>query len=394
MIWIGIDAHKRVHQAVALSADGVLAQKVIANTPLGWAELLEWATAWPERIWAVEGSGSLGRGVAQHLASRHERVHEVNPRWTAHRRRTLRRPGKSDALDGQAIARLLREEGASLPLVQADDLPVASLQLWSRLREDVVGDMTRLRNRLHALLLLCDPEYRHVIRCLRSRTGVQAARTYTAPGAEPLARVREQAVRQVAEQLALLMDQEQVLRAQIETTVRQRFVPLLAVAGVRPIVAAGLVAELGMPRPGFGVPQLAALAGVAPIEASSAGEVRHRLSRRGNRRLNMLLYLIALAQERAHAPAQAYMTRRQQEGRTARKARRALKRHLVRRIWHQWQACWSSAHSAPALLPVDPGRRLLLPGERPSPQGEAQRSSPRSGLDGRNGGSAAESGEV
>ena len=85
------------------------------------------------------------------------------------------------------------------------------------------------------------------------------------------------------------------------------------------------------------------LAGVAPIEASSAGDVRHRLSRRGNRRLNMLLYLIALAQQRSYAPAQAYMARRQQEGRTPREARRALKRHLVRRIWHQWQACWPGA---------------------------------------------------
>src|SRR5207247_4478767 len=100
-------------------------------------------------------------------------------------------------------------------------------------------------------------------------------------------------------------------------------------------VAAGLIAELGMPRPGFGVPQIAVLAGVAPIEASSAGEVRHRLSRRGNRRLNMLLYLIALAQQRSYAPAQAYMARRQQQGRTPREARRALKRHLVRRIWHR-----------------------------------------------------------
>jgi transposase len=39
MIWIGIDAHKRVHQAVALSVDGVLSQRVIANTPAGWTEL-------------------------------------------------------------------------------------------------------------------------------------------------------------------------------------------------------------------------------------------------------------------------------------------------------------------------------------------------------------------
>jgi len=91
------------------------------------------------------------------------------------------------------------------------------------------------------------------------------------------------------------------------------------------------------------VPQIAVLAGVAPVEASSTGEIKHRLSRGGIRHLNMLLCLIALAQERAYAPAQVYMARRQQEGRTAREARRALKRHLVRRIWHQWQACWSTA---------------------------------------------------
>lgn len=343
MIWIGIDAHKRVHQAVALSADGVLAQKVIANTATGWTELLRWASSWPERIWAVEGSGSLGRGVAQFLAVRGERVHEVNPRWTARRRRGLRRPGKSDVLDAQAVARLLREEGESLPLVQPETVATASLQLWSRVRDDLVLDMTRLRNRLHALLLICDPEYKRVIRSLRSRTGIQAARTYTAPGSGQLDRVREQAVHQVADQIALLMDQERELGSNIESSVRQHFFPLLDIAGVQPIIAAGLIAELGLPRPGFGVPQIAVLAGVAPVEASSAGGVKHRLSRGGNRHLNMLLYLIALAQERAYAPAQAYMARRQQEGRTAREARRALKRHLVRRIWHQWHACSSAA---------------------------------------------------
>ena len=36
MIWIGIDAHKRVHQALALSWDGMLGQKTIANTAVGW----------------------------------------------------------------------------------------------------------------------------------------------------------------------------------------------------------------------------------------------------------------------------------------------------------------------------------------------------------------------
>ena len=340
MIWIGVDAHKRLHQAVALGPDGVLARRVVANTAGGWAELLRWASGWPERTWAVEGSGSLGRGVAQFLAGRGERVHEVSPRWTAQRRRTMRRPGKSDPLDAQVVAQLLREERESLPRVQAEEAAVAAVQLWSRLREDVVADMTRLRNRLHALLLLCDPEYRRTIRSLKSQTGLRALCAYTAPGPTALDRAREEAVRQLAAQLALLAGQERELRARIEAAVAAHFAPLLAVAGVGPIVAAGLIAELGAPRPGFGPAQLAALAGVAPLEASSAGAVRHRLSRRGNRRLNMLLYLITLAQQRTYPPARAYLARRQQEGRTAREARRALKRQLVRRIWHQWQACW------------------------------------------------------
>jgi hypothetical protein len=83
--------------------------------------------------------------VAQFLATRDERVHEVNPRWTAHRRRGLRRPDNTDVPDAQAVARLLREERESLPLVQAEDAAVASLQLWSSLRDDLVLDMSRLQ---------------------------------------------------------------------------------------------------------------------------------------------------------------------------------------------------------------------------------------------------------
>ena len=54
-------------------------------------------------------------------------------------------------------------------------------------------------------------------------------------------------------------------------------------------------------------------------------------------------------QARVYPPAQAYLARRQQAGRTAREVRRALKRHLVRRVWRRWQACWSDP---PAALPV------------------------------------------
>lgn len=348
MFWIGVDAHKRLHQAAVVGPAGLVAERTVANTAAGWAAVFAWAQQWSARTWAIEGSGSFGRGLAQFLAEQGERVHEVNPRWTSQRRRSMRRPGKSDRLDAQAVARLLREESGTLPAVPAEEPEVATVQLRSRLRDDVVADMTRVRNRLHALLLLCDPEYRRRLPDLTTKAGIRACLQYTAPGEGAVARAREQAVHRVAEQLALLDQQERELRRQLELAVRARFGPLTTIEGVGALTAAAIIAELGAPRPGLGEAQLAALAGVAPLEASSAGGVRHRLNRLGNRRLNSLLYHIAVVQARMYPPAQAYLARRQREGRTGLEARRALKRYLARRLWRQWQACRPSAPAAVA----------------------------------------------
>ena len=75
------------------------------------------------------------------------------------------------------------------------------------------------------------------------------------------------------------------------------------------------------------------------MEASSAGIVRHRVNRGGNRRLNAILYRIALTQARSYPAAQAYLARRQAEGKTRREAIRALKRYLIRAIWRLWRHC-------------------------------------------------------
>lgn len=79
--------------------------------------------------------------------------------------------------------------------------------------------------------------------------------------------------------------------------------------------------------------QLAAFAGVSPLDASSGRQQRHRLNRTGNRQLNAALHIIALTQVRVHAPAREYVARRVAEGKTGREAMRALKRHLARVIY-------------------------------------------------------------
>lgn len=348
MIWIGVDAHKKLHQAVAISVEGVVGQRIIANAAPAWAALLEWARQWPERMWAIEGAWYLGRGLAQYLAEQGERVHEVNGKWTAHRRRGMRRRGKSDRLDAHSVATLLREEADSLPRVYAQDDETAAVQLWSRTHAEVTKDKTRLINRLHELLLVCDTEYKGKLPELTTKAAIEALRAYTAPGAGAIAREREAVIRATAAQLALLDEQERALRKKLERAARSSFRPLMAIEGIAEINACAIVAECGAPRPGFGEEQMAALAGVSPLEASSAGGIRHRLNRGGNRRLNMVFHQTVLTQGRMYAPAQAYLARRSAEGKTDREARRALKRLIVRRIFQAWLACFPTSEAVAA----------------------------------------------
>jgi transposase len=77
----------------------------------------------------------------------------------------------------------------------------------------------------------------------------------------------------------------------------------------------------------------AALAGTAPIPASSGQTVRHRLNRSGDRQLNRALHTIVLSTLTHDAETRAYAARRSAEGKTPREIKRCLKRHLARRLF-------------------------------------------------------------
>ena len=62
MVTIGVDAHKHVHQALAVDDTGtILGMWRGANTPDGWQELHSWAAALPApRQWGIEGAWQYG----------------------------------------------------------------------------------------------------------------------------------------------------------------------------------------------------------------------------------------------------------------------------------------------------------------------------------------------
>jgi transposase len=327
MCVIGIDTHKSTLAACAIDELGsATSERTFANDPAGHAALAAWAAELVRGgVIGVEGSSSFGAPVARFLASRSFSVREVPPQLSRRERVRTRRAGKSDPGDALAIARVTACE-ADLPPVRLADR-TADIALLVEARDEVVTEMTRVRNRLHADLRVLLPGYgttvanlvatsqqRVVSRWLRRMPGVQAQ----------LARAR-------LARLQALAREEHDLAARLAKLIEGH--PLLGLPGAGLLVTAKLIGETGDVRRFRSADAFAALAGAAPIPASSGQSARMRLNRGGNRQLNRALYSIALVQAWHHPPARAYIARKRAEGKTWREAIRCLKRQLVRPVF-------------------------------------------------------------
>ena len=131
-VMIGVDPRKASHTAVVISAAAEPLGELRVRACAAQAErLLAWATAWPQRTWAVEGAGGLGHLLAQQLLAAGERVLDVPAKLGARVR--LLAAGdvnKNDPGDARSVAvAALRSPGVRE--VRPDD-HAAVLTIWPR----------------------------------------------------------------------------------------------------------------------------------------------------------------------------------------------------------------------------------------------------------------------
>src|SRR6187397_667375 len=105
MVAVGVDTHKDSHFAVALDQLGqLLGQLVIEASAAGYRELERWAagfsTGGSGPVFGIEGAGSYGAGLCEHLQGAGYSVVEVE-----RPRRRGRRASKSDRIDALAAAK-------------------------------------------------------------------------------------------------------------------------------------------------------------------------------------------------------------------------------------------------------------------------------------------------
>ena len=341
VIVVGVDPHKKTHTAVAVTAQlGELkGELTVSARQRGHEKLLSWARALDrERVFALEDCRHVSGALERFLIDRGERVVRVPPKLMGEARRGVRSFGKSDSIDALAVARAALRE-PDLPEAQLEG-PARELQLLVDHRDDLVAERTRIQNRLRWHLHDLDPALdEQAQRLERSKRRLEQLRRRLAR-TEQTAQVR--VCRDLLRRLKALARDVGVLDAELEQLVTRHAKPLLELPGCGTLTAAKLVAEVAGVGRFSDDAKLAKLAGVAPLDASSGKQQRHRLNRKGNRQLNCALHRIAVAQGRVHAPARAFLARKQAEGKSRREALRCLKRHLARIVFKMLHAIAAS----------------------------------------------------
>ena len=345
MVVLGADLHKRCHTVVVIDETGRrLAEKTIAATAEGHLELRRWAVRWPDRRWALEDCRHLSRRLERDLVVAGESVVRVPPKLMAGARRSVREPGKSDPIDAIAVARAAPRE-PDLPVARLDG-PERDVRLLVDHREDLVATRTQAANRLrwhlHELLPGAEPKPRSLDRAVV----LAGLERQLAPLDGTVARIARELVGRIRELTASI----DALEREIARLAEGLAPSLLALGGCGPLSAAKLLGETaGVGRFGRSA-QFARHNGTAPVPVWSGNAVRHRLSRGGNRQLNVALHRIAITQIRMGGPGRAYVDRRLAAGDTRTEAIRALRRRISDEVFRRMREDEAMRAAAPGGL--------------------------------------------
>ena len=303
---------------------------------------------WPHHRWAVEGAQGVGRPLAQRLLADGETVLDV-PAKLAARVRVFDTGNarKTDAVDAHAVAMAALRSPKPRVLAFAEEL--VALRLLVDRRDELSQRRVQTVNRLHRLLTELIPGGAE-----KNLSATKAKRLLVT--VRPRSLVGKTTRRLAAEELADLVTTDAKLKSlerELAGAVRADGSHLMDLRGIGPAGAARILADVGDVARFPSRNHFASWTGTAPLDASSGEQVRHRLSRAWNRRLNHVLYIAALAQIRLPGEGRTYYRRKLGESKTKKEALRCLKRRLSDMVYRQLVADANLAENGGAVAPAE-----------------------------------------
>jgi transposase len=328
---IGMDPHKRSATVEVMDArESVLGGGRYATDAAGYRAMLAFARRFPQRIWAVEGCSGIGRHLANRLIADGEQVVDVPPKLSARMRVFATGQGrKTDATDAHSVALVGTRMTGLRPVVNDEQLAV--LRLLVDRRRALGEDHTRMISQLHQLLLELIPGG-----AKKDLSAAQAkALLATVRPRDTAGKARRRVAAELVGDLERIYARKKAANKELNELLTATGTTLTELNGIGPSGAARLLVEVGDITRFPSKAHFASWTGTAPIDASSGDQIRHRLSRKGNRQINRVLHIMATVQLRNPTEGRAYYDRKKAAGKTSMEAMRALKRRLSDVVYRQ-----------------------------------------------------------
>lgn len=377
-LFVGIDTHKDSHTAAVL--DGyfeVVATISFDNDRAGFArfdEKLKKLSKGRELIFGLEDSQGLGSFLASYLTGKGYETLEINPVTTDRGRKHTVSHDKSDERDAVVIAKTLIRERTSLHPVRIDRNSIAIREMVGY-RQMLVGESTRIKNRLHMVLF---NQYKGVLGCFKdpfrkcalafflsypdpsslkevgpdslsdflkvnskgmfSREKARAILSSTDNNiADSLTDTRAHVIAAHIERLLGIGKELKKIKDVLESLVKaSSYHSLTSIPGIDIITAAKIISGVADISRFSSASKLAKFCSIAPSERSTGKKRRYEKSKYGNKSLRSTIYFVALSHisrtrdGRDKNPiSRAYYLKKVSEGKTKKEALTCLTRRLV-----------------------------------------------------------------
>jgi transposase len=328
---IGMDPHKRSATIEVMDAsEAVVDGGRFFTDAAGYRAMLAFAKRFPQRTWAIEGCAGIGRHIAHRLIADGEQVLDVPAKLSARMRVFATGQGrKTDATDAHSVALVGTRMTGLQPVVNDEQLAI--LRILVDRRRALGEEHTRKVAQLHQLLLELIPGgAKKDLSAAQAHALLAKVRPRDAVG-----RTRRRVAAELISDLERIYVRKKAANKELNELLDATGTTLTELNGIGPSGAARLLVEVGDITRFPSRAHFASWTGTAPIDASSGDQVRHRLSRKGNRQINRVLHIMATVQLRNPTEGRAYFDRKKAAGKTSMEAMRCLKRRLSDVVYRQ-----------------------------------------------------------
>ncbi len=326
-----------------------------------------------EVLIGYESTGPYAEPLVHYLAKKQVKIVQVNPMHTKKMKEVNdNSPLKTDDKDPRVIADIIRLGRALTIVVPEGD--AASLRRLNNARERHVGEQTALLNQLQQLVYLIFPEFKTVLKNMKSNTAQYILKRYTTPErigtlskevlgeeirkrsmgkfgikeAESLIGLARETVGIKEGVAGIFMDIRHILMqleaevrfiSEIEAEMRATLeripysIRLLSIKGLGTVSVAGLIGEVGDFSKFSTQSEIMKLAGLDLYEISSGKRKgQRRISKRGRSLLRKILFYAAIQMIRKNGIMYEYYARLTGRGMERMRALIAVSRKLLRII--------------------------------------------------------------